>query len=96
MSTIPDTASVTEALHMIDDAMSYFETADFRAMSVEARLEYLEALDRVTAISHAFRARLLTEYIRRLWDGTVTWPHDRPMTGSAKVNWSGVRAARKS
>jgi hypothetical protein len=44
MSTIPTPASVPEALDTVDDAISYFETADFRAMPAEGRLEYLHAL----------------------------------------------------
>jgi hypothetical protein len=96
MSTIPTPTSVPEALDLIDDAMTYFETADFMAMSVEARLEYLEALDQITAIARVFKAQAMTEYIRRRWDGTVRWAYERPMTGSLKVSWSGVRAARKS
>jgi hypothetical protein len=93
MSTIATPASIPEALHMIDDAISYFETADFRAMPVETRLEHL---NQVTAIARAFKARLLTEYIRRRWDGTVRGAYERPMTGSMKVSWSGFRAAGKS
>jgi hypothetical protein len=93
MSTTPTPTSIPEALHMIDDGISYFETADFRTMPVETRLEYL---DQVTAITRVLKARLLTEYIRRRWDGTVRGTYDRPMTGSMKVNWSAVRAARKS
>jgi hypothetical protein len=46
------------------------------AMSVEARLEYLEALGQVTTVARAVKARFLTEYIRRRWDGTVRWAYD--------------------
>lgn len=84
MRTIPTPTSITEALDMLDDGLTYFETADFMAMSVEARLEYLEALGQVTTVARAVKARFLTEYIRRSWDGTVRWAYDRPMTGSAK------------
>jgi hypothetical protein len=87
MSTIPTPTSVPEALDLIDDALTYFETADFMAMSVEARLEYLEALDQITAITRVFKAQAMTEYIRRKWDGTVRWAYERPMTGSIKVSW---------
>jgi hypothetical protein len=96
MSTIATPTSVPEALDLIDDALTYFETADFMAMSVEARLEYLEALDQITAITRVFKAQAMTEYIRRRWDGTVRWAYERPMTGSLKVTWSGIRAASKS
>jgi hypothetical protein len=96
MSTIPTPTSIPEALDLIDDAMTYFETADFMAMSAQARLEHLEALDQITAITRVFKAQAMTEYIRRLWDGTVRWAYERPITGSLKVNWSGVWAARKS
>jgi hypothetical protein len=93
MSTIPTPTSMTEALHMIDDAISYFESADFSTMPVETRLDYL---DQITAVTRVLKAGLLTEYIRRRWDGTVRGAYERPMTGSLKVSWSGVRAARKS
>lgn len=93
MSTIPTPTSIPEAQRMIDDAISYLETADFTAMPVEARLEYL---DQFTAIARTVKARLLTEYIRRLWDGTVRWAYERPMTGSTKVRSAGVRGCRKS
>ena len=96
MCTIPTPTSIPEALDLIDDALTYFETADFMAMSVEARLEYLEALDQITAIARVFKAQAMTEYVRRRWDGTVRWTYDRPMTGSLKVSWSTVRATRKS
>jgi hypothetical protein len=96
MSTIPAPTSIPEALDLIEGAMTYFETADFMAMSVEARLDYLEALDQITAVARIFKAQAMTEYIRRRWDGTVRWTYERPMTGSLKVSWSGVRAARKS
>jgi hypothetical protein len=87
MSTIPTPTSIPEALDLIDDALTYFETADFMAMSVEARLEYLEALDQITAITRVFKAQAMTEYIRRRWDGTVRWAFERPMTGSLKVTF---------
>jgi hypothetical protein len=96
MGTISAPTSIPEALDLIDRALTYFETADFMAMSVEARLEYLAALDQSTAITRVFKAQAMTEYIRRRWDGTVRWAYDRPMTGSLKVSWSGVRATRKS
>jgi hypothetical protein len=86
MSTIPTPTSVPEALDLID-ALTYFETADFMAMSVEARLEYLEALDQTTAIARVFKAQAMTEYLRRRWDGTVRWAFERPMTGSLKVTF---------
>jgi hypothetical protein len=86
MSTIPTPTSVPEALDLID-ALTYFETADFMAMSVEARLEYLEALDQITAIARVFKAQAMTEYLRRRWDGTVRWAFERPMTGSLKVTF---------
>ena len=43
MRTIPTPTSITEALDMLDDGLTYFETADFMAMSVEARFltEYI-------------------------------------------------------
>lgn len=93
MSTIPTPSSIPEALRMVDDAISYFESAEFKALPVETRLE---TLDQFSAIARAFKARFLTEYIRRRWDRTVSRAYDRPMTGSLKVSWSGVRAARKS
>ena len=86
MSTIRTPTSAPEALDLID-ALTYFETADFMAMSVEARLEYLEALDQITAITRVFKAQAMTEYIRRRWDGTVRWAFERPMTGSLKVTF---------
>ena len=96
MDAIPAPTSIPEALDRIDHALTYFETADFMAMSAEARLEYLEALDQIAAITRVFKAQAMTEYIRRRWDGTVRWAYDRPMTGSLNVSWSGVRATRKS
>jgi hypothetical protein len=96
MSVISTPTSVPEVLDLLDDVIDRFEPADFTAMSDEALLEYIEALDWVIAISSAVQVRLLAEYIRRRWDGTVRWAHDRPITGSLKVSWSGVLAARKS
>ena len=93
MNTIPAPASIPEALDMIDNAISYFESADFMALPAETRLKYL---DQVTAITRAFRAQALTEYIRRRWDGTVSRAYERPMTGSTKGSCSAVRTARTS
>ena len=94
MSTIPAPASILEALDMIEDATSYFETAEFKAVPVKTRLEYLEALDQVIATTRVLKAQLLTEYIRRRWDGTVNRAYERPITGSAKASSSGVRGRR--
>ena len=93
MSSIPPPTSIPEALGMIDDAMSYFDSPDFMTLPAETRIK---CLAQVAAIARAFKAQAMTEYIRRRWDGTVRWPYDRPMTGSAKGSISGVRAARKS
>jgi hypothetical protein len=93
MSSIPTPASIPEALDMIDNAMSYFDSPDFMALPAETRIK---CLDQVTTIARAVKAQALTEYVRRRWDGTVRWAYERPMTGSMKVSWSGVRAARKS
>jgi hypothetical protein len=96
MSVISPPTSVPEVLDLLDDVIDRFGPADLTAMSDEALLEYIEALDWVIAISSVIQVRLLAEYIRRRWDGTVRWAYDRPITGSLKVTWSGVRAARKS
>jgi hypothetical protein len=96
MSVISPPTSVPEVLDLLDDVIDRFGPADLTAMSDEALLEYIEALDWVIAISSVVQVRLLAEYIRRRWDGTVRWAYDRPITGSLKVTWSGVRAARKS
>jgi hypothetical protein len=96
MSVISTPTSVPEVLDLLDDVIDRFGPADLTAMSDEALLEYIEALDWVIAISSVVQVRLLAEYIRRRWDGTVRWAYDRPITGSLKVTWSGVRAARKS
>jgi hypothetical protein len=93
MSTIPAPTSISEATNMIDDVIAYSETPEFKALPIETRLEYF---DQVTAIARVMKARALTEYVRRRWDGTVSRAYERPMTGSLKVSWSGVRAARKS
>jgi hypothetical protein len=96
MSVISTPTSVPEVLDLLDDMIDRFGPADFTAMSDEALLKYIEALDWVIAISSVVQVRLLAEYIRRRWDGTVRWAYYRPITGSPKVTWSGVRAARKS
>ena len=96
MSVISTPTSVPEVLDLLDDVIDRFGPADLTAMSDEALLEYIEALDWVIAISSVVRVRLLAAYIRRRWDGTVRWAYDRPITGSLKVTWSGVRAAGKS
>jgi hypothetical protein len=93
MSTTPSPASISEALDMIENGIGYWETAEFKALPVETRIEYF---DQIAAIGRVLQARALAEYIRRRWDGTVRRAYERPMTGSMKVNWSGVRAARKS
>jgi len=93
MSTIPAPASVPEAVAIIERAISYSESAEFMALPVETRIEYLA---RLTALARTFQARVLAEYIRRRWDGTVSRPYERPITGSLKVSWSGVRTVRKS
>jgi hypothetical protein len=77
---------------MIDDAISYSETPEFKALPLETRLEYF---DRITAIARVMKAQALAEYVRRRWDGTVSRAYERPMTGSMKVTWSGAGAARK-
>ena len=83
MTTIPTPTSIPEAVGMIDDAMSYFESAEFNALPLETRLECFEQL---IVISRTMKLRALTEYIRRRWDGTVTWSYERPMTGSTKAS----------
>jgi hypothetical protein len=93
MSTIPTPASISEALDLIENGIGYWETAEFKALPVETRIEYF---NEIATIARVLQARALTEYIRRRWDGTVRRAYERPMTGSMKVSWSGVRTVRKS
>jgi hypothetical protein len=86
-------ASIPEALDMIDKAISYSETPEFKALPVETRLGYF---DQVAAIARVMKARTMTESIRRRWDGRVSRAYERPMTGSVKVSWSGCSARARS
>ena len=93
MSITRTPAGIPEVLSAIEAVMNFSETAEFEALPVEERIKYF---DQVAAVARVLKTQAMTEYIRRRWDGKVRWAYERPMTGSMKVSWSGVRAARKS
>ena len=93
MSITRTPAGIPEVLSAIEAVMNFSETAEFEALPVEARIKYF---DQVAAVARVLKTQAMTEYIRRRWDGTVTWAYERPMTGSTNSSSASDAGRRKS